>query len=312
MWSCPTRVLPGFEVCESETKEMLVMRDGRDRRYFRHMVKKNATAQSAQKQSAREKAAQLRAEQERSDRRIRTIVIATVAAIVALVVAVVAYVISQQLQAQQEAANVDPAAVLGVYADGRPIVVSASGIGQADPAVPTLTEYFDYSCGGCAQAELLFGKQVAQDVKDGKYNVAYQPVSGHAPYQLPAVSASLIVAQKSPEQWHDFHHALMRFFVEQTKTGDNRIIADLNQSAMQVRELAASVGVPDEIIATFPSNVAEDYLRQAGEAWNKTVVEGRNGFFTPELVAQGSRKIELDGFDPNTVIPQIRAALGVE
>lgn len=279
------------------------------------MAKKHSSSSQARSQGrahpskSREKAAQLRAEQERADKKMRTLIIGTVVGVVALVVAVVAYVISGQVQAQEEAATVDPATVLGVYSDGRPIVLTPSGIGEADPALPTLSEYFDYSCQACAQAEVLFGDKIAQDVKAGKYNVAYQPVSGHAPYQLPAVSASLVVAQKAPEQWHDFHHALMRFFVDQKKAGEGRIIGDLNKSAEQVRELALSVGVPEEVVATFPVNAAEDYLHKAHDAWSATQVEGREGFFTPEFVANGTTKVALPSFEPEAVMSVLRDAL---
>ena len=273
------------------------------------MSKKSASSSTLAKRDTREKAAQLRAAQERADKKMRAIVVGSVAAIVVAVVAVVAYVIHQQVQAQHEAATVDPASALGVYADGRPIVVTPLGIGEADPALPTLTEYFDYSCVGCAHAEVMFGNEIAQDVKDGRYNVAYQPVSGHAPYQLPAVSASLVVAQKSPERWHDFHHALMSFFFEQTKKGEGRIVGDLNKSAEQVRELARNVGVPEEIVASFPINVVDDYLKKAGEAWSKTAVEGRDGFFTPEFVANGTRKVEMPSAEPEDVMGALRAAL---
>lgn len=276
------------------------------------MAHKTRSPQVPHPSSSREKAAQLRAEQERADKRMRALVAGIVVGIVALVVAVVAYVISQQVQAQEEAANVDPATVLGAYADGRPIVLTPSGIGEADPTVPTLSEYFDYSCQACAQAEVLFGEQIAQDVKDGKYNVAYQPVSGHAPYQLPAVSASLVVAQKAPEQWHDFHHALMSFFLDQKKAGDGRIIGDLTKSAEQVRQLALSVGVPEDIVVTFPVNIAEDYLDKAHEAWSATHVEGRDGFFTPEFVANGAKKVELNSFEPEAVMSALREALNVQ
>ncbi|MBS4874557.1 MAG: thioredoxin, partial [Actinomyces sp.] len=99
----------------------------------------------------RTKAAQMRQAQERADRRTRIIVISAVAVIVLAVVAAVGGVIWKQ-QAQVNAArNVDASEVLGPYADGRPIIVNANGVvAEADPNLPTLTEYFDYSCHACA------------------------------------------------------------------------------------------------------------------------------------------------------------------
>ena len=78
---------------------------------------------SAKKDAVRLKAQQMRQAQERADRRTRIIVISVVTVVVLAVVASVAYVILRQRAIIEEARNVDPASVLGDYADGRPIVV---------------------------------------------------------------------------------------------------------------------------------------------------------------------------------------------
>lgn len=265
--------------------------------------------------AVRAKAQQMRLEQERADKKMRAIIVGSVAAIVIAVIAVVAVVISQQLKEDAKINNVDPKVTLGAYADGSPIVLSPKGIGEADPALPTLTDYFDYSCHICADAEVAFGQDLIADVKDGKYNIAYQPVNTvRAPYQFAATSASLIVAKDAPEQWTDFHHALMSFFAEQYNSGQGTIVQDPDKSAKQVREIAARVGVPEAVVSTFPKNVAEEYLATSTKAWQEATFEGRNpnSFGTPEFVANGKKKIELTSFDPNEVVQSMRNGLGVK
>ena len=125
----------------------------------------------------RAKAAQMRQAQERADRRTRIIVISAVAAIVLAVVAAVGGVIWKQ-QAQVNAArNVDASEVLGPYADGRPIIVNANGVvTEADPNLPTLTEYFDYTCHVCSDLDVAVGKDLTTWAAQGYYNLELQPV----------------------------------------------------------------------------------------------------------------------------------------
>lgn len=265
--------------------------------------------------AVRAKAQQMRQEQERADKKMRAIIIGSVSAIVVAVIAVVAVVVSQQVKADEELNNVDPKVVLGPYADGAPVVLSPKGIGEADPSLPTLTDYFDYSCHVCADAEVAFGHELVADVKGGKYNLVYQPVNTvKAPYQYAATTASLIVAKEAPEQWIDFHHALMGFFAEQYNSGQGSIVQDLDRSAKQVREIAAGVGVPNAVVSTFPKNAVEEYLTASTKAWQSMTFDGRdpNRFGTPEFVADGAKKIELTSFDPNEVVQSMRNGLGVK
>ena len=125
----------------------------------------------------RAKAAQMRQAQERADRRTRIIVISAVVAIVLAVVAAVGGVIWKQ-QAQVNAArNVDASDVLGIYADGRPVIVNGNGVvTEADPNLPTLTEYFDYTCHVCSDLDVAVGKDLTTWAAQGYYNLELQPV----------------------------------------------------------------------------------------------------------------------------------------
>ena len=230
----------------------------------------------------RTKAAQMRQAQERADRRTRIIVISAVAAIVLAVVAAVGGVIWKQ-QAQVNAArNVDASEVLGPYADGRPIIVNANGVvAEADPNLPTLTEYF--------------GKDLTTWAAEGHYNIELQPViTVNMDYLKPAASASLVVAQKAPDKWVDFHHALLAYFRSQFQASNGTVVQNLDASWKQVKVIAAEVGVPSDVIDTFPVNAVEDYLKASTTAWQNAGYSGRgNGLGTPELVKDHSTVIPL-------------------
>lgn len=95
----------------------------------------------------RAKAADMRLAQERADRRVRIVVISVVTLVVLGIAGAVGAVIWQQKSEENTARNVDASEVLGVFADGRPIIVNGNGVSaEPDPNLPTLTEYFDYSC----------------------------------------------------------------------------------------------------------------------------------------------------------------------
>ena len=133
-------------------------------------------AKASRSQDVRAKAQQLREEQARADRRTRNIIISLVALIVVVIIVAIAAVIVQSNRKKAEIAEAGSAA-LGAYSNGEPVVVSHLGIGKVDESIPTLTEYFDYSCHVCAAYDVGFGEQVSQDVLAGKYNIKYQPVN---------------------------------------------------------------------------------------------------------------------------------------
>lgn len=245
----------------------------------------------------RAKAAQMRQAQERADRRTRIIVISAVAVIVLAVVAAVGGVIWKQ-QAQVNAArNVDASDVLGIYADGRPVIVNGNGVvTEADPNLPTLTEYFDYTCHVCADLDVAAGKDLTTWAAQGYYNLELQPViTVNMEYLKPATSASLIVAQKAPDKWVDFHHALLAYFATQYQASNGTVVQNQEASWKQVKTIAAEVGVPSDVIGTFPLNAAEDYLKASTTAWQNANYSGRNnGLGTPELIKDHSTVIALD------------------
>ena len=247
----------------------------------------------------RAKAAKMRLAQERADRRTRIIVISSVAAIVLAVVGAVGGVIWKQQADVNAARNVDASTILGVFADGRPIIVNGNGVSaQADPNLPTLTEYFDYSCHACADLDAYIGNDLTTWASQGHYNLELQPViTVDMEYLKPATGASLVVAQKAPDKWIEFHHALMAYFRSQFNAQSGAVINNLDSSWKQVKQIATEVGVPSDVIATFPVNAVDSYLQASSTAWKEASVDGRdpNKLGTPELVKDHSTLISRSG-----------------
>ena len=247
----------------------------------------------------RAKAAKMRLAQERADRRTRIIVISSVAAIVLAVVGAVGGVIWKQQADINAARNVDASTILGVFADGRPIIVNGNGVSaQADPNLPTLTEYFDYSCHACADLDAYIGNDLTTWASQGHYNLELQPViTVDMEYLKPATGASLVVAQKAPDKWIEFHHALMAYFRSQFNAQSGAVINNLDSSWKQVKQIATEVGVPSDVIATFPVNAVDSYLQASSTAWKEASVDGRdpNKLGTPELVKDHSTLISRSG-----------------
>ena len=211
-------------------------------------------------------------------------------------------------------------ATIGSYGDGGPIVVSHLGIGKIDESLPTLTEYFDYSCHVCAAYDVAFGEQATQDALDGKFNIKYQPVNTvKAPYQYAATTASLIAAQKVDAQtWGKFHNALLAYFNEAYNSGNGSVVQDLSKSAKQVKSIATQVGIPEDVVNSFPENGVDEYLTKTTQAWGNATYEGRspNSLGTPEFVINDKTALDfsklgvttVDGIYP--VIQQQLAAAG--
>ena len=276
-------------------------------------------AKPSRSQEVREKAQQLREQQARADRRTRNIIIGLVALILVVIIGAIAAVLIQSNHKKAQDSQAATAAI-GSYGDGGPIVVSHLGIGKIDESLPTLTEYFDYSCHVCAAYDVAFGEQATQDALDGKFNIKYQPVNTvKAPYQYAATTASLIAAQKVDAQtWGKFHNALLAYFNEAYNSGNGSVVQDLSKSAKQVKTIALQVGIPEDVVNSFPENGVDEYLTKTTQAWANATYEGRspNSLGTPEFVINDKTALDfsklgvtkVDGIYP--AIQQQLAAAG--
>lgn len=269
---------------------------------------RKSSKQTGSANDVRAKAAAMRLEQEAADRRMRNIIIAVVAAIVVSVTGIIAYVVSTNTELQVEATPEQAAELLGDYASGKPIILSHKGVGQADDTLPTVTEYFDYSCHACSAASVLFGTELVKAANEKKFNIAYQPVNTvGGPYHFPATTASVIIARKAPEQWLAFHEAAMAFHNQEYQAGRGTTIGNATASARKIREIAQQVGVPQDIVDTLPANAANDYLQSASEKWQNLEVEDREKTGTPEFIVN-NKKVNLTTFEAAQAVAEIEAA----
>lgn len=261
-------------------------------------------AKPSRSQEVREKAQQLREQQARADRRTRNIIIGLVALILVVIIGAIAAVIIQSNHKKAQDSQAATAAI-GTYGDDAPIVVSHLGIGKVDESLPTLTEYFDYSCHVCAAYDVAFGEQATQDALDGKFNIKYQPVNTvKAPYQYAATTASLIAAQKVDAQtWGKFHNALLAYFNEAYNSGNGSVVQDLSKSAKQVKTIASQVGIPEDVVNSFPENGVDEYLTKTTQAWANATYEGRspNSLGTPEFVINDKTALDFSKLGVTTV-----------
>lgn len=246
--------------------------------------------------AARVKAREMREAQARKDKQVKLVIIGVVTALVLAIVVSVSVVVWNQVREDQAANSVNPTEVFGEHAEGGPIVYSHLGVGKADPALPTLVEYFDYSCHVCADVDVIAGEQLTKGATDGKYNIEFRPVvTVNMPFHQVGTSASFIIARESPENWAKFHHSMMSYFQSEYNAGKGDVTQNPRNSRNKIKEIALQAGVPANVADKIPgATVAENYLKKATDAWGKAPVQGRQigqdgqpRVGTPEFVVNG-------------------------
>lgn len=263
------------------------------------------------------KAKQMREAQARSDRRTLFVIGGVAAVIVIAVVAAVAVVVLGQVRAREQANSADPATLFGDYKGGKPVIVSHLGVGKEDTNLPTVTEYFDYSCHACADLDVASGKALSEAAMAGEFNLAHVMVrTADAPYNHVATGASLVVARQAPDKWVEFHHALLAYFSQQYAAHNGEVITDDLKSHAQVKKIALELGIDQAVVDSFPgANVSASYLDAATKAWEEAKVtgrvvdeEGKLRLGTPELVVGGARILYTD-YSPAVVLPAVKEAV---
>ncbi|MDO5049293.1 MAG: thioredoxin domain-containing protein [Actinomycetaceae bacterium] len=249
------------------------------------MAKKGASTDAT-----RLKAQEMRQKQAQKEKQTRAIIFAVVGVLLAITVIAVIWVITQS-NAQKQENQVEGSGDGTVTS----MVVSAEGTGVADPAVPTLQEYFDYSCHACANMETMIGPEMWTAVENGEINLELIPVNVvRMAWQFPTAHAAFLIYENEPEKFADFHHEAHSFFHSQFTAGDASIIQDEAKSLEKVKEIATEVGVSSELVDKFTADGANDVLETNTQAWSEADVEGRDGLGTPEYVS-GGKQIRISG-----------------
>lgn len=265
------------------------------------------------KDETRLKAEAMRQAQKRREDRMRNIIIGIVSALIVLVIAAVAWV----LMTREPGTNTDPAPPTATASaeasestqtdestqpteapdsgEVASFVISADGVGQEKEGVPTLEEYYDYSCHACADVSAILGQELEAQVENGTINMKLIPVNVvDMAFHPVATDAASKVYNSQPDKFVEFHQALLKFFKGEFDNAKGDVVQDTEASAEQVKKIAEEIGISDDIIATFDPAGADALLKANTSAWQSRQVEGREGLGTPEFVSN-DKKIKLSG-----------------
>lgn len=190
----------------------------------------------------------------------------------------------------QKATEEEAQSILGGYADGHPIVYNHKGVGEPDESLPTVDEYFDYSCSHCAQMSVIMGGSLAANAKEGKYNLAFHPVvtSGMI-WNNYATTASIMVAENDPEHWLPFHEGLLSYLHEQAEKGQGAVFHDAGRSVEQIQRIATEVGVSADLVKRMNIDASEKYHQLSAKGWD--------GTSTPELRINGGEPLQFKSWE---------------
>lgn len=237
-------------------------------------------SKEARREAARERAKQLREAQARREKRNRVLLIAGVVVFV-VIVALAIYSIVASSSSKPPLDDVGDAPS-GVTESGA-IPVGADGAGTVNEGAPELDIYVDYLCPHCATFEEINGEDIVDLVAAGELTALVHPVSymdrssDYTGFSTRGAQATAVVAEKAPEQLLDFNLAL---FEAQGPGGGVEL------SDEQIAEAGRSIGLDDDVVATFGGENFKDWvLAASGQARNDGVT--------------GTPTIQLDGEDFN-------------
>lgn len=192
-----------------------------------------------QREAARAKAKAMRESQKKTEGRKKlAIILSSALAGVALVVVVVWAIFDQTATINKPGSDPSTAFTNGGITIVKDLKV-ATAKSQIDVTVPTIVIYEDLQCPACKAFEVPNMPQIAEMVKEGKYNLELHPVSfldgaSVNEYSSRAGSALLCVADTDPAHFLDYNSAL---YIQQPE--ENTAGPDNNQLA----ELAKQIGV---------------------------------------------------------------------
>lgn len=232
----------------------------------------------------------------------RNTVIAVLVILIVVVIAVFAWIStrssndfstsSNTAQSNSNTAQSAGAFSSDILGSAAPIIVSSEGVGVRNENAPDVTMYFDFSCHACTQMETLIFDWIFEDVQAGQYNLLLHPVNTvDMPYHPVATYAAILVAEQEPTHFVEFYHELMSYFWDAYDSGDGSVVYDSTKSLTAVSDIAADLGVSQNIISQFNTTGAETYLDNTTSAWmsNENIDRGDDSDTraTPEIVANG-------------------------
>lgn len=223
------------------------------------------------REAAREQARKLRELQKRRERRNRILIITGVVVFIGIVVAALISIITAGNRPPLDGVDERPA---GAIASGA-IQVGADGVGSVSEGAPVVDLYLDYLCTHCANFEAINGGVLDELAAAGEATVNYHPVAfiGGSDFNIRAANALAVVATESPEHFGEFNTQL---FAAQGEGGATPLSND------QIADVAREVGVPEEVVETFPDGRYNDWVQGVTEQAQRDEIRG-----TPTVLIDG-------------------------
>lgn len=242
---------------------------------------------------ARATALRLREEQQRVTRRQRTVAIAALVGGLAVVAVLVVVILGQAKRSPlEDVASPQGSTVTGgIPVDGD----GAAGVEAPDGAL-VVSVYSDYMCPVCKAFEQVNAATLTEYAGRDGVSVQYHPISildrssQGTSYSTRAANAAAVVADADPDHFVAFHQALFANQPQENTPG---------LSDEQIAQVAADVGVPQDVVDTFggldaSGAVAGPFTQWIAAATDKASKDGVGG--TPTIMING-KPLDLDTYD---------------
>lgn len=245
------------------------------------------------RESARKQAERIAAKQAASDNRTRNILIVVIAVVVLALVGV-GYMLVKESQKTILTDFAGAAPTSATLHGGIPFGGPDAVAGVENEGAPTVGIYADFLCPACAAFEQVNAADVREMAENGTATILYHPVnildrSGDLTgYSTRAANAFVEVAENSPE------HALA--FMEELFANQPGAEGYTDE---ELGEIAASVGVSEDVTATFAEGT---YIEWVDAARQQAQRDGMRG--TPSVAINGKME-EVEWSVPGALVERV-------
>lgn len=231
---------------------------------------------------AREKARILREQEEKRKKRNKWLMILGGVVACALIVFAVMQILGDD---EDPATNFDGevrSAQLANVTDDFGIDIDATGAAGTPVAdAGMLSVYSDYTCSGCIHLESAYADTYRQLISSGQMALRIYPVATLNNQISDQMTAAMFyVATYSPDQALAFNEALFDKTNEVVLQGGNA------PTETEIAEIAASVGVAEDVVADLPASIVSDEWKQVAKDATEAFRDKGHGA-TPTLEVNG-------------------------
>lgn len=209
------------------------------------------------RETARKEAERIAAKQSSKDNRTRNILIGVIAVVVLALVGV-GYMLVKESQKTLLSDFEGTAPASADLHGGIPFGGADAVAGVENEGAPTVGVYADFHCPACAAFDEVNAEDIRELASSGTATVLYHPVnildnSGDLTgYSTRSANAFVEVVENDPELALDFMETLF----------ENQPAAE-GYTDEQIAEIAASVGVSDDVISKFGDRTYVDWIQTA-------------------------------------------------